>query len=84
MFSIKQWLIRLLPAKVVAQDIINPLGSLGLYERSLYQPQFSGISSLIISTPVLYIIMINSGLCYPILEISQIKRQPNVLKTLRN
>lgn len=84
MFTIKQWLIRLLPANVVAQDIIDTIGSLGLYERSLYQPQFSGISSLIISTPVLYIIVISSGLCYLILEISQIKRQRYALKVLRD
>lgn len=84
MFAIKQWLIRLLPAKVVAPEIIQTIGSLGLYERSLYQPQFSAVSSLIISTPVLYIMVISSGLCYLILEVSHLRRYPNTLKDLRD
>lgn len=84
MFTIKQWLIRLLPAKVVAPEIIQTIGSLGLYERSLYQPQFSAVSSLIISTPVLYIMVISSGLCYLILEVSHLRRYPNTLKDLRD
>lgn len=83
MFAIKQWLIRLLPANVLAQDIVDIIGGLGLYERSLYQPQF-GISSLFISTPVLYITVISSGLCYLILEVSQLRRYPNTLKDLRD
>ncbi len=82
MFTIKQWLIRLLPAQVVAPEIVQTIGSLGLYERSLYHPQFSAVSSLIISTPVLYIMVISSGLCYLILEVSQLRRHPNALKDL--
>lgn len=83
MFAIKQWLIRLLPANVLAQNIIDIIGGLGLYERSLYQPQF-GISGLFISTPVLDITVISTALCYLILEVSQLRRYPNTLKDLRD
>lgn len=80
MFAIKQWLIRLLPANLIAPEITQTIGSLGLYERSLYHPQFSAVSSLIISTPVLYLIVISSGLCYLILEVNQLRRYPNTPK----
>lgn len=73
MFAIKQWLIRLLPANVVVQDIIDIIGGLGLYERSLYQPQF-GISGLFMSTTVLYITVISTAMCYLILEVSHLRR----------
>jgi hypothetical protein len=64
---------------LLAHDIVDIIGGLGLYERSLYQPQF-GISGLFISTQVLYIIVISSGLCYLILEVSQLRRYPNTPK----